>query len=149
LEVRNTRALEPDQIDYARLAWEALGAPAALLDASEAHGPQTKTRYSEVRRVVILGANVYPAQGAVMTVLSRMSVLACLAHEFAHLERHQRHVIEGRPFSLPDVLLDEAETDLHASFYPALGPSDREHLVEDARDRIDEWFKVHSEGESG
>lgn len=79
--------------------------------------------------------------------LARMSVLACLAHELAHLERHQKHGYDG-PVELPDVLLDEAETDLHASFMPPLTPMDREYLVEDGRDRIDEWLRSWRRGGS-
>jgi hypothetical protein len=72
-----------------------------------------------------------------------MSVLACLAHELAHLQR--RRMDFNRPFHLPDAHLDEAETSIHASFLPALSQVDREDLVEDARDRLIDWLAAHLE----
>ena len=43
----------------------------------------------------------------------------------------------------PDVLLDEAETSLRASFTSLLSPKDREDLpVEDARDRLIQWLAL-------
>jgi hypothetical protein len=41
---------------------------------------------------------------------------------------------------MPDVLIDEAETSLNASFHIAISPKDREDLIEDARDRLTEWL---------
>lgn len=67
-----------------------------------------------------------------------MSILACLSHELAHAERYEVGI--SRPIELPDVLIDEAETSLHASFISVLGSQDREDLVEDARDRLIEWL---------
>jgi len=67
-----------------------------------------------------------------------MSVLACLAHELAHVERFESGF--QRPIEFPDALIDEAETSLHASFMSVLGPKDREDLIEDARDRLNQWF---------
>jgi hypothetical protein len=66
---------------------------------------------------------------------ARLSTLACLAHELAHAERFQLGY--RRSTGLPDVLLDEAETSLRASFTSILSPKDREDLVEDARDPVD------------
>jgi len=51
---------------------------------------------------------------------------------------------------LPDSLIDEAETSLHASFNSVLNSKDREDLIEDARDRLNQWFfekKLSSEVE--
>ena len=97
-----------------------------------------------------LGANVYPNPAAV-DANSRLSVLACLTHEYAHAERH----VGGyqRPKMLPDLLLDEAEASIHASFHPVLRHKDREDLVEDARDRLIKWIELtkhrhHGEGEA-
>lgn len=67
-----------------------------------------------------------------------MSVLACLAHELSHVERFERNY--RRPIDMPDVLIDEAETGLNASFQIAINPKDREDLIEDARDRLTEWL---------
>ena len=78
---------------------------------------------------------------------ARLSTLACLAHELAHAERFQLGY--RRPMGLPDVLLDEAETSLRASFTSILSPKDREDLVEDARDRLIQWLALRQqEGES-
>jgi hypothetical protein len=55
-----------------------------------------------------------------------LSALACPAHEYAHAERHDLGY--ERPKSLPDILLDEAEASIHASFHPVLGRKDREDL---------------------
>ncbi|ADI64234.1 hypothetical protein [Trichormus azollae] len=41
---------------------------------------------------------------------------------------------------MPDILIDEAETTLNASFQTVLNPKDREDLIEDARDRLTEWL---------
>jgi hypothetical protein len=85
---------------------------------------------------VYLGADVDPGIG--IDANSRMSVFACLAHELAHVERFQAGY--RRPVELPDVLIDEAEASLRASFTSILGPKDREDLVEDARDRLIDWL---------
>ena len=70
-----------------------------------------------------------------------------LAHELAHVERF--HLSYRRPTDLPDVLLDEAETSLRASFTSILSPKDREDLVEDARDRLIQWLALRQqEGET-
>ena len=86
--------------------------------------------------MVLLGADAYP--GAGVDANSRMSVLACLVHELAHAERFA--VGYRRPTSLPDVLLDEAETSLRAAFTSVISPTEREALVEDARDRLIAWL---------
>jgi hypothetical protein len=112
-----------------------------VLDVSEAHRHSSRTRFDEVQGRVILGANVLPGVG--MTPNARMSLLACLAHELAHAERYEMGY--RRPLELPDMLLDEAETSLHASFTPILGNRDREDLVEDARERLSDWLKARSE----
>ncbi len=72
-----------------------------------------------------------------------MSLLACLAHEFAHAERY----LAGyeRPVDSPEFLIDEAETSLHASFVTVLNKKDREDLREDAYLRLIQYFKTGSE----
>jgi hypothetical protein len=67
-----------------------------------------------------------------------MSVLACLAHELAHVERFEMGF--QRPIEFPDSLIDESETSLHASFMPVLSSAEREDLVEDAVDRLYQWL---------
>ena len=75
------------------------------------------------------------------------AVHASLAHELAHAERFQLGY--RRPTDLPDVLLDEAETSLRASFTSILSPKDREDLVEVARDRLIQWLALRQqEGET-
>jgi hypothetical protein len=50
---------------------------------------------------------------------------------------------------MSQVLLDEAETSLRASFTSILSPKDREDLVEDARDRLMQWLALRQqEGET-
>jgi hypothetical protein len=90
--------------------------------------------------MVHLGADVMPGQA--IDANSRMSVLACLAHELGHAERFELGY--RRPI---DNLIDEAETSLRASFVSILGLKDREDLVEDARDRLIQWLAQSGSGE--
>jgi len=96
----------------------------------------SRTHFDEVAGRVYLGADVKPGTG--IEANARMSILACLAHELAHADRSKSGFF--RPIELPDCLIDEAETSLHASFNPLLNPKDREDLIEDARDRLIQWF---------
>jgi len=115
------------------------------LETSEAIQYASRTRFSEGQNAVFLGADAWPGDG--MDANAQLSTLACLAHEFAHAERFQMGY--RRPTDLPDVLLDEAETSLRASFTSLLSPKDREDLVEDARDRLIQWLALRQhEGES-
>jgi hypothetical protein len=100
----------------------------------------SRTRFIEEMNVVYLGANAYPGEG--FSANSRMSVLACLAPELSHAERFSRGY--RRPLEMPDLLIDEAETSLNASFHQALGSQDREDLREDARDWITIWLAAQS-----
>jgi len=137
--------LRPEQVEYCQMAWALItnGGLAVPLDVSRASSGFTTTGYSERDRTVYLGANAYPNVMAV-DANSRLSVLACLAHEYAHAERHGLGY--ERPKVLPDVLLDEAEASIHASFHPVLAHKDREDLVEDARDRLIKWIAYYAEG---
>lgn len=112
------------------------------LDVSDAARSGSKTRFNEERRKVFLGADALPGVGS--DANSRMSTLACLAHEFAHVERHRLGYRRptGRPDREPDVLLDEAETSLRAAFTLVIYPRDRCDLVEDARDRLIQWLAL-------
>jgi hypothetical protein len=111
------------------------------LDTSEAAGNSSRTRFNEERHKVFLGADALPGEG--VAAVSRMSALACLAHELAHVERFRLGY--RRPLQLPDALLDEAETSLRASFTSVLRMKDREDLVEDARDRLIQWLALRSQ----
>lgn len=145
---RNQQGLRDEQVEYCNEAWLVLcGEAPVLMDTSEAGQPDTRTRFSEERNVVILGADPFPGNG--VDANSRMSTLACLAHEMAHAERFCAEY--RRPIDLPDVLIDEAETNLRASFTSVLSRKDREDLVEDARNRLIDWLappqeEVGSEG---
>ena len=139
LDERNHNGLSDKQIYKCTTIWEALceGRDKFDLDTSEAHKSGSKTRYNETYRKVILGANVYPGHSS--TANSRLSVLACLAHELSHAERHKRGY--NRPFEMPDVLLDEAETSIDASFHVIISLRDKEDLVEDAKERLVLWLE--------
>ncbi len=138
---RNTEALAPEQIAHCQRAWALVtdGGLDVPLDVTRASTGCTLTAYNEAERTVYLGANALPHESAV-TANARLSLLACLAHEYAHAERHSLRY--GRPKVLPDMLLDEAETSIHASFHPVLRRKDREDLVEDARDRLTKWLDL-------
>jgi hypothetical protein len=134
---RNQHALDAHEIQYCQDAWAVLcGDIFRALDVSEAAISGSKTRFNESQQKVFLGADAYPGDGPNAT--SRMSPLACLAHELAHWERFE--IDYSRPIEPPHSFLDEAETSIHASFNSVLGAKDREDLVEDARDRITDWL---------
>ena len=143
---RNQRGLTEKQIAYCMEVWAALcGDQPIVLETSEAIQYASRTRFNEVQKVVFLGVDAWPGDG--VDANARLSTLACLAHEFAHVERFQ--IGYRRPTDLPDVLLDEAETSLRASFTSLLSPKDREDLVEDARDRVIQWLALRQhEGET-
>jgi hypothetical protein len=139
---RNQVGLTEKQIAYCIEVWAVLCAdrPGAF-DTSEAVQYASRTRFNEAQNTVFLGADVLPGDG--VDANARLSTLACLAHA----ERF--HLGYRRPTDLPDVLLDEAETSLRASFTSVLSPKDREDLVEDARDRLIQWLALRQqEGES-
>ena len=137
------RLLDRIESRQARTGVVGLGYVGLPLAVELARSGFTTTGYSEGDRTVYLGANAYPNVMAV-DANSRLSVLACLAHEYAHAERHGLGY--ERPKVLPDVLLDEAEASIHASFHPVLAHKDREDLVEDARDRLIKWIAYYAEG---
>ncbi|NOT58317.1 MAG: hypothetical protein HOP18_27250 [Deltaproteobacteria bacterium] len=137
---RNQAGLTDTQIEYCVEVWEILRAGQPIrLDVSEARQNFSCTRFNEGQNTVMLGADAFP--GAGVDANSRMSTLACLAHELAHAERFQLGY--RRPAELPDVLLDEAETSLRAAFTSLLRKKNREDLVEDARDRLIQWLATH------
>jgi hypothetical protein len=142
---RNQIGLTEKQIAYCMEAWVVLCADRPIaFDTSEAVQYASRTRFNEAQNTVFLGADAVPGDGVDANV--RLSTLACLAHELAHAERF--YLGYRRPTDLPDVLLDEAETSLRASFTSVLSPKDREDLVEDARDRLIQWLALRQqEGE--
>ncbi len=143
---RNQMGLTEKQVAYCMEAWAALRADQPIVfNTSEAVHYASRTHFDEAQNTVFLGADALPGNG--VDANARLSTLACLAHEFAHAERFRLGY--RRPTDLPDVLLDEAETSLRASFTSILGPKDREDLVEDARDRLIQWLTLRQEeGES-
>ncbi|MBJ7294908.1 MAG: hypothetical protein JHC73_00930 [Dolichospermum sp.] len=139
---RNRNGLTDRQIEYCIEAWQVLcGDEDRILITDEANINSSRTRFVEDRNVVYLGADAYPGNNS--SANSRMSVLACLAHELSHMQRFDREY--RRPLDMPDILIDEAETSLNASFHIALGSKDREDLIEDARDRLIEWLDNQSQ----
>src|SRR5262249_37244718 len=134
---RNQVGLSEEEVERCLLAWKILcGEKERALVIDAAHRHSSRTRFNETSGKVHLGADVKPSRG--IEANSRMSVLACLAHELAHAERFE--IGFQRPIEFPDNLIDEAETSLHASFMPVLSSIEREDLVEDARERLSQWF---------
>jgi hypothetical protein len=134
---RNQIGLSAREIEHCLDAWKVLcGEQEIELVIGKASSYASLTYFNESDGKVYLGANAKP--GNAVDVNSRMSILACLAHELAHAERFELEF--RRPFALPDKLIDESETSLHASFHPVLNSKDREDLIEDARDRLINWL---------
>ncbi|MEA5618961.1 hypothetical protein VB711_14085 [Cronbergia sp. UHCC 0137] len=139
---RNRNGLTDRQIEYCIEAWEVLcGDEDKILITDQANINGSRTRFVENRNVVYLGADAYPGNNS--SANSRMSVLACLAHELSHINRFK--MAYSRPLEMPDILIDEAETSLDASFHIAISSKDREDLIEDARDRLTEWLAYNPE----
>jgi hypothetical protein len=83
---RNQIGLTERQIEYCLEAWVVLCADNPVeLDTSEARQHSSRTRFNEEQNKVFLGSDALPGEGVNAT--SRMSTLACLAHELAHAER--------------------------------------------------------------
>ncbi len=135
---RNQIALTAQQIASCQRAWQVLcGEQARTLIVSEAALFGSRTRFNADKNVVYLGADAFASMFAA-SANSRMSMLACLAHELAHMERFEAGYV--RPYTGQGRLLDEAETSIRASFAPALSSRDRADLVEDAKDRLLDWL---------
>ena len=136
---RNYNGLSDRQIELCQLTWDFLcDEHKRPLEVDEARQHGSRTRFVEDTGIVHLGADVYPGSGT--SANSRMSIVACLAHELSHVERFERGY--KRPIEMPDMLIDEAETSLNASFMPHLSQRDREDLIEDARDRLIQWLAM-------
>ena len=140
--VRSQDALDDRKIEKCKLIWEILGGDKFCpLDFSDAKTHSSRTRFNEGENVVFVGADVVPGHSS--DARSRMSEMACLAHELAHAIRASFGL--ERPFDLPDKLRDEAEASLHASWFSVLGPYDRYCLVEDASDQLIKWLCYRKE----
>lgn len=138
---RNYNGLSDRQIEHCQLIWDFLcGERKRPLEVDEArHAPRgSRTRFVEDTGIVHLGADAYPGNGT--SANSRMSLVACLAHELSHVERFERGY--RRPIEMPGMLIDEAETSLNASFMQLISQRDREDLIEDARDRLIQWLAM-------
>lgn len=143
---RNQEPLTDRQIEQCLLGWAEVCHDGSIgFDISEATQRGGRTRFVEVINKVVIGPNAFP--GEALDANSRMSMLACLAHEFAHAERYNAGF--RWPTDLPDVLIDEASASLTATFILALSPKDREDLVEDARDRLIQWLKMQRDKGGG
>jgi hypothetical protein len=144
LSGRNQTGLTESEIAQCVNAWEVLcGDRKIELVTTEAATHSSQTRFNESDSKVYLGADVNP--GNSKDANSRMGRLACLAHELAHAERFELGF--QRPLTLPDCLIDEAETSLHASFHSVLNRTDREDLIEAARDHLIHWLAEQQSGE--
>lgn len=147
LSSRNEQGLTLAQIQTCVEAWSALGGDSVCeLDTSLAQQSGSRTAFFEDRNAVVLGADAYPSRWTTLgsNARSRMSVLACLAHELAHAQRYNRGYL--RPFDRLSYLIEEAQTSLDASFELILDAQDRRDLVEDAHDLTAEWLKIFTSG---
>lgn len=145
LSSRNQAGLTARDIARCELIWDVLnGRGCCELVTSEADRSGSRTRFNQTKNLVYLGADVMPGQG--IHARSRMSEVACLAHELSHAQRFRMGI--DRPTDQPDVFLDEAEASLHASFLSRVSFSDRQNLIEDARLQIAEWQKAATSQES-
>ncbi|MEW6129330.1 MAG: hypothetical protein AB1757_19980 [Acidobacteriota bacterium] len=149
LSGRNQRGLSKIEIVRCQQIWKFLcGNKKLELVIIAAHKHSSRTRFLENENRVYLGADVKPGSG--IEANARMSIVACLAHELAHVQRFEMGF--RRTFDFPDNLIDEAETSLHASCFTQIGIKDREDLIEDARDRLIQWLSEtgrRSRNESG
>lgn len=133
LSSRNQEGLTEREIERCEQIWEVLGGNERCpLDASQAAASGSRTRFNQTQDVVFLGTDVMPGRG--VEARSRMSEMACLAHELAHAQRF--HLGIDRPDTETANAVDEAEASLHASFMQPLSITDRHDLMEDARNQI-------------
>ena len=145
LSSRNKQGLTEREIARCEQIWVLLDGDACCgLVTSEASQSGSRTRFNQTSNLVYLGADVMPGKG--IHARSRMSEVACLAHELAHAHRFRMGI--DRTTDQPDVFLDEAEASLHASFLSRVSFGDRQNLVEDARFQIAEWQKTAESQES-
>ncbi|MCP4699111.1 MAG: hypothetical protein GY862_20000 [Gammaproteobacteria bacterium] len=151
--MRNIHGLTQRQIENAIIHWKFITQPSSSdklaasalhefsvnLDVSNACKHGSKTVFLEDGNIVRLGADAYPGSN-VVSANSVMSLLACLCHELSHAQRYHM----GFRRDHYDVR-DEAETSIHASYMPFLSSTDRRHLVEDAKQRLDSWVEEESQ----
>jgi hypothetical protein len=140
---RNFQGLDDAQIERCKVAWAFLSSETmspVQLDISKAKEFNSSTFYDPILKVVFLGSNVYPGEGSFANC--RLSYFSCLAHEYTHAQRDSQGL--AKPYEWPDLLIDEAETSLGASYTIGLGSSDVVDLREDAKDRITTWLAIVS-----
>jgi hypothetical protein len=138
---RGKDALNDRQIEMCREIWEVLGGDHICeLDFSDAMKHGSQTRFNQAKNRVFVGADVMPGR-LMVDARSRMSPMACLAHELAHAERYNKYGFD-RPLEMPDKLRDEAEASLLASWNPSLNKNDKSCLVEDDRDQLITWLAM-------
>ena len=96
---RNQVGLTAREIAYCLSAWDVLcGENKRRLVITAAHNHSSRTRFNELDGLVYLGADVKPGIG--IEANSRLSILACLAHEMAHVERFEAQL--QRPIEFPE-----------------------------------------------
>ncbi|MGE3724512.1 MAG: hypothetical protein AB7I41_03110 [Candidatus Sericytochromatia bacterium] len=132
---RNKIGLNERTIQNCIVAWEVLGGNQFCeLDTSFAHIHSSQTKFIQNQNKVILGADVLPGNGT--SAHSRISLLACLAHEKAHAERFNSFRLDR------DVEeRDEAETNIHASWEVVLSPVDKESLIAASVELLEIWLE--------
>ncbi|MBI4806995.1 MAG: hypothetical protein HY795_17405 [Desulfovibrio sp.] len=137
---RNVRALTAGQIKESKSAWKILGGERRKIKLilKNARQDNSKTTYNPARRCVNLGADAFPSSTP-SCHFSGMSLLACLAHELAHAERHKVGI--KRPFEGDGSYIEEVEASLHASLSPALAEHDRLNLICYARSILNKHWE--------
>ena len=140
-ENRNTRPLNNEEIKLCVNIWRNLdnGRKLAKIDTRRAKNANSETVFVPSTRTVILGANVFPHPNGT-NPLQRLSVKACLAHEFAHADRQRLGI--NRPMKLPEYLIEESEASLHASFYGDLTNIDIDELRSLAFERLRQYHEA-------
>ncbi len=135
---RNKAPLRQGHIKECKDTWAVLGGRRRgvrlVFDKSS---KKFRTRYDYTKKVVYVGTDVLPLPSSMCLLPhSQLSILACLAHELAHAERHRMGI--DRPFIGVGALIEEAEACLHAAFYPALSEEDRNTLYKCAQHILSE-----------
>lgn len=136
--MRNRSPLRQGHIKECKDKWAVLGGRRRNVRIIFDHSSKkSHTRYDYARKVVFIGTDVLPLPSSMCLLPhSQLSILACLAHELAHAERHRMGI--SRPFDGIGALIEEAEACLHAAFYPALSDDDRATLHKCAQHILNE-----------
>ncbi len=140
---RNTQPLTPKQISEVKAYSEVLGIPSDILCFSDL----MNTSYGNIfgKKILYVGRDVAPLSSppvSGMTANSRITIKACLAHEWIG---HHNAEVAGRNFDrgslanpfLINIALDEAQASIRAArFAPELDPIERYTLLRDAIARL-------------